>query len=130
MPIPRWLKYGEDLQKMDAFLNKLAKPEPVAKPVYTWDEIVGKPAIFASDWDKVGNKPSTFPPIIGETAVTAKAGNSKTSAVEIQTAIAAKAQIAALGTNSAAAPTDLLGAIAQIATLKTQLNAIITALKA
>lgn len=130
MPIPRWIKYREDMIKMDSAIKTLENPAPTAKPIYTWDEIAGKPTTFSSDWDKVANKPNTFAPIIGETATTAKAGNAKTSTLEVQAAIAAKAQILALTPITASAPLDLLGAIAQIATLKAQLNAIINALKA
>lgn len=43
--------------------------------IVAWDEVTEKPTYFTTEWSMVANKPDTYPPVIGTTATTAKAGD-------------------------------------------------------
>lgn len=112
--------------------NLAFAPEPV--------EIYGLPSGGgAVAWGDVTGKPTTFAPIVGTSAATAKAGNYTPSTAEVGTALKAKTQVAALAavsaanaTPSVAEPTkaefDVLVTLANAN--KVAINAIIAALKA
>lgn len=106
----------------------------VERDAPTPGQVVGTVAFFDADgnpvevggsgsvaWADVTGKPTSFPPVIGTTATTAKAGNYAPSTAEVGNALKAKTQIAAL--TSVAAGADA-------AALVTAVNAIIAALKA
>lgn len=73
-------------------------------------------------WADVTGKPTTFPPVVGTTATTAKAGNYVPTSAEVANALKAKVQITAL-VSPTADYADLTAATAAI-------KSIIDALKA
>lgn len=81
-------------------------------------------------WADVTGKPATFPPTVGTTATTAKAGNYTPTSTEVGNALKAKTQVAALASITAADATDEATAIALANATKATVNAIIAALKA
>lgn len=94
----------------------------------------------APAWGEITGKPATFPPVVGTTATTAKAGNYTPTSAEVSAGLKAKAQITALAAVSAAnaapaegaeptkAEYDVLVTLANAN--KATINAIISALKA
>lgn len=102
--------------------------------------VVGEPAEGAVAWADISDKPTTFAPTIGTTAITAKAGNYVPTSTEVSTALKAKTQINALATVTAANGTVAAGdpptkaefdALVTLANAnKAAINAIIAALKA
>lgn len=94
----------------------------------------------AVTWSTLSGKPSTFPPTVGTTATTAKAGNYAPSSAEVATALKGKAQVSALAAVSAANATAAAGDTptkAEFDTLvtlananKAAINAVTAALKA
>ncbi|MEI3845324.1 MULTISPECIES: hypothetical protein [unclassified Microbacterium] len=84
----------------------------------------------AVTWATLTGKPATFPPTVGTTATTAKAGNYVPTSTEVGNALKAKAQVAALAAITVADATDEATAIALANATKATVNAIIAALKA
>jgi hypothetical protein len=72
-------------------------------------------------WGDVTGKPDTFPPTIGTTATTAKAGSYAPTTADVASALAAKQQIVAL---------EAVEAEAELPAVIAGLNAVIAALKA
>lgn len=92
-------------------------------------------ALFSSGggavaWADITSKPTTFPPIVGTTATTAKAGNYTPTSAEVSTALKAKAAIASLATVTTPDATDEATAITLVNALKVAVNQVIAALKA
>lgn len=84
----------------------------------------------ATAWADITGKPATFPPVVGTTATTAKAGNYAPTATEVGNALKAKTQIAALAAVATPDATDEATAITLVNALKVSVNAQIAALKA
>jgi hypothetical protein len=93
----------------------------------------------AADWNTLANKPSTFPPTIGATSTTAVAGND----TRLTAGVAGTATVRAIGTtattacagNDARLLTGSATAVnnsvaADVATLVTNFNALLVALRA
>lgn len=90
-------------------------------------------------WTDVTGKPTTFPPTIGTSATTAKAGNYVPTSAEVSAGLKAKTQVNALAAvsvadavPSVAAPTkaEFDAVVALTNANKVAINAIIAALKA
>lgn len=84
----------------------------------------------AAAWADITGKPATFPPTVGTTATTAKAGNYTPTATEVGNALKAKTQVAALAAVTTPDATDQDTAITLVNALKVSVNGIIAALKA